>query len=52
MRVDAVELGSECSDWRSGSCMIHFCECDEEPGSVYQRGNGNRTGALTTACDE
>ena len=37
--VDAVEHGSESSHCRSGSCMIHFCECDEER-SLNQRANG------------
>ena len=42
LRVFAVEHGSESSDCRSGSCMIHFCQCDEERASLNQRANGRR----------
>ena len=42
LRVDVVEYGSESSDCRSGSCMIHFYQCDEERASLNQRANGGR----------
>ena len=42
LRVDAVEHGSESSHCRSGSCMIHFCQCDEERASLNQRANSGR----------
>ena len=42
LRVDAVEHGSESSDYRSGSCMIHFCQCDKERASLNQSTNGGR----------
>ena len=42
LRVDAAEHGSETSDCRSDSCMIHFSQCDEERASLNQRANGGR----------
>ena len=42
MRIDTVEHGSESSVCRSGSCMIHFCQCDEERASLNQRANSGR----------
>ena len=42
LRGDAVEHGSESSDCRSRSCMIHFCQCDKERASHNQRANGRR----------
>ena len=42
LRVAAVEHGSESSHCRSGSCMIHFCQCDEERASLNQRANSGR----------
>lgn len=46
LSVDAVEHGSESSSRRSGSCKIHFCQCDEEGASLNQRADGGRI-ALT-----
>ena len=42
LRVDAVEHGSKSSHCRSGSCMIHLCQCDQERGSLNQGANGRR----------
>ena len=49
LRVDAVEHGSESSNCRSGRCMIHFCQCHEERGSLNQRANGRR---ITRTLDQ
>ncbi len=32
--------GSESSDCRISSCMIHFCQYDEERGSLNRHANG------------
>ena len=49
LRVDAVEHGSEASHRRSGSCMIHPWQCDEECASLNQRANGGR---ITRTLDQ
>ena len=42
LRGDAVEHGSESSDCRSRSCMIHFCQCDKERGSLNRAADDRR----------